>query len=400
MRFVMVVMGALALSACNCGGDGRRPDAGHDDAGVDASVALDAGVDAGANDAGMEMDAGVEDAGVEDAGHTVLEAAIIDAQGDVWVLWLDGGAQRLAGWEDAGALGGFRSPRWQPRGMLLAVADGRWPWLIDGDGGVRRLDADTSGRAPYQGDTSRVEWSPDGTRLAFDGLEYETDSPGVFLLAADGGAPELVGVGEQWAWETNQSMLFSQFDRARQAYVTYRFDLATRDAGEAFEGMLLDSSGATGASVVQQQQPLADGGTVDVVSLRSLDGATTPLFAPGSVQVASWRDGLTFSPAGDEVAIRGTQYDAQMGMTFKVLRARLDGGMVTLYDRLFVDRDDPEYPSCLRFVPGGEWLSYRLDPPMESLHLSDRDGGTRQLATPPLTWAGELGCLDWRERQE
>lgn len=389
-RLIPLLCVTVLLPACNCG--------------VGAMVQADSGLPPdGDGDASVSFDAGVPDSGVPDAAVPFdagppgdLEAAIVDDLGDLRVLWPDGGSRLLVAWQDAGASSYLRGPRWQPRGTRLAFTDGDRPWILDADGGLTRLELRVTNNSPYQGFTDRVEWSPDGTRLAISGLDYATDNHAVFLLPEDGGAdPVLVGDARRWAWAGDgRSLLFSDFVGAPQADVTWEYSVASADAGEFATALLLDSRGGT--TVTQRKVDLADGGREAVLEARTSAGVFEVL-ARNSLTISATRDGLTLNPAGTQFAVRGTTLLNGVALGFKVLRAGLDGGTSTLYDRATADAD---FPECLRYLPDGQRLSFVTADQPPVLGISEPDGGVTPLLTPPLGGASQLGCLDWHLRRD
>lgn len=382
----------VVLSGCDCGvGVMGDPDGGAVISNGDGSVTFDAG----APDAGV--DAGV-DAGFDAGPPGELEAAVVDDRGDLWALTADGGARFLVGWQDAGLSSYVRGPRWQPNGTRLAFTDGERPWLAEADGGLTPLQLTVTADSPYQGSTERVEWSPDGTRLAIDGRDFLTDLRAVFLLPVDGGTePELLGDARHWAWSGDgASVFFSRFVGMRQTDVTWRYDLATADAGEFATAMLLDVSRG-GVAVLQRTLLGSDGGTEYALEATPSSGATFELLPRNAVAISSGSDGVTFNPAGTELALRGTVTVNGMGLGFKALRLRLDGGVSILSDRATADAD---FPSCLRYLPDGEVLSLFTSETPPTLQLAAPDGGRTTRATPTLGNAAQLGCLDWHLRRD
>lgn len=379
----------LLLPACNCGvGATVQPDAGLPPSDGDASVNFDSGVpDAGVPDAAVPFDAGPPGE---------LEAAIVGELGDLYALLPDGGSRLLVAWQDAGASSYLRGPRWQPFGSRLAFSDGDRPWILDADGGLTRLELRVTNNSPYQGFTDRVEWSPDGTRLSISGLDYLTDNDAVFLVPTDGGVdPDLVGDARQWAWAADgKSLFFSAFVGTRQMHVTWQYSLATSDAGEVATGLLLDSRG--GVTVLQRTVDVSDGGRELVFEARTSAGVFEVL-PRNAVDLSARRDGLTLNPAGTELSVKGPVVLNGVQVGFKALRVGLDGGTLTLYDRT---TSDPDFPTCLRYLPDGQRLSFLNAGQPPGLRLSEPDGGVTPLLTPPLGLAGELGCLDWHLRRD
>ena len=375
---------------------GGSVDAGLD-AGFDAGV-IDAGVDAGVIDAGV--DAGVIDAGVDagaiDAGLTLeLEAAVVDSVGDLYAVTLDGGSRLLVAWQAAGLNGFLRSPRWQPNGGRLAFCDGARPWLLEADGGLTSLNLTSS--PAYRGSTRRVDWSPDGKRLAIDGTYDASDSDALFLVPADGGlTPSLVSDTVRWAWAADSSaLLFANFVIARQTQVTWSYELATTDAGELATALVLDVS-PSGVSVFQRRLTGADGGWEVALEARTATGSTFELLPRNTVSFPLERDGVTLNAAGTELALRGTGVVSGVPVGFKAMRVKLDGGITTLYDR---PTYDPDFPACLRFLPDGERLSSMTAQGPSVLTLWLPDGGLTLVSTVrPLGVPAQFGCLDWHFR--
>jgi Tol biopolymer transport system component len=96
-------------------------------------------------------------------------------------------------WSGAGA--------WSPDGMRLALAR---PFGITPPGGIYLVNADGTGEAPLpavpQGATAEVrrvdalDWSPDGSRIAYE-AELEDDSSAIFVASLDGGGARRVSAG-------------------------------------------------------------------------------------------------------------------------------------------------------------------------------------------------------------
>ncbi len=376
LRTVVVAASvAMALGGCDCGRvglpDEHGQDGGLDDAGL-AVVMVDAG------------------------GASVLEAAVIDSNGDVLLLQLDGGVQLLASRADAGA-GSFQQPRWDPTGTRLAFADGERAFVREADGTVHRLHTSRLSTGAYDGKTTRVEWSPGGTWVALNGTDYSSDSDALFVVA-DGGLPELVALTRRWAWESPGVLLYSALDSNRSVHVTWRYDVATRDAGEAFVGQFFDAT-RMGMTVLQRLAPVADGGQEATLLVRSPGGGVAPLYAAGSPPVSFGPyDGVSLSAFGAEAAVRGEMRLPSGATEYRVQRVSLqDAQQTTLSAEPNVGA---QAPLCLRFVPGGEWLSTMGGTPSPTLRLLARDGGVTVVPSPTLGSAGDLGCLDWRLRQE
>lgn len=386
MIFRTAVVGvgcALALSACDCGkvagGGGGDMDASVDDAGV--FVPPDSGtpiVDSGTP---------VVDAG---QGPGELQAAIVDSLGNLVLLRLDGGTSLLVNRVDAG-LGPLQNPRWSPDGTRLAFADGNRAYILEADGTLTRPHADRTVTGAYDGQTEHVEWSSDGKRLAIDGVDFATDARSAFVVPADAGLPVFVGFSSRWAWERNsESLLFSKFDLNRSAFVTNRYEYATRDAGFLFDGVVLDVA-HDGRAALQRSQSLDGGAPVDLLLLRDPSTAGEALLVPaGSPSINGSDDSLTFSADSLEFAMHASS-SAGAGR-FVVLRGPVDGGAATtLFDRPAMTG----VPLCLRWVPGTPWLSYVVNDPAVALFLADPDGGVTPVSTPALRF-GLAGCLDWR----
>ncbi len=376
LRAVLVAASVvMALGGCDCGRVGL-PDERGEDGGID--------------DAGLAVV-------TVDAGRTsVLEAAVIAFNGDVLLLQLDGGSEVVASRADAGA-GMFQQPRWDPTGTRLLFTDGERAFAREADGTVHRLHASRLNTGAYDGKTTRAEWSPSGPWVALNGTDFSTDSDALFVVA-DGGLPELVAITRRWAWEAPGVLLYSSFDSNRSLHVTWRYDVATRDAGEAFEGQLFDTS-STGMAVLQRVAPVADGGQEETLLVRSPGGGVAPLLAAGAPPMSFGRyDGVSLSPFGAEAAVRADAVLPSGATEYRVQRVSLeDAAQTTLSAQ---PSADAQAPLCLRFVPGGRWLSAVGGTPSPTLRLLARDGGVTVVSSPALGSVGDLGCLDWRLRPE
>jgi hypothetical protein len=218
----------------------------------------------------------------------------------------------------------------------------------------------------------------------------------VFLMPTDGGVdPDLVGDARRWAWAGDgQSLFFSDYDGVRQTQITWQYSLANSDAGEVATALLLDSRG--GVTVLQRTVEVPDGGRELVFEARTAAGVFEVL-PRNMVDLSARRDGLTLNAAGTEFALRGPVVLNGVGMGFKALRVALDGGTFTLYDRV---TSDPDFPSCLRYLPDGQRLSFMNADQPPGLGLLERDAGVTPLLTPALGQANELGCLDWHLRRD
>lgn len=352
---LVVLCGAVWLQACNCGGTGAPGDSG-----------LDAGRDAG-QDAGRVL------------GLADLQAAIIVANGDLRLLFPDGGSDLLVSRSDVESPYPL-SPRWSPDGTQLAFADGRAGYVRRPDGGID-LASGGAGRG-----TRRVEWSPDGVRLAMDGMDPTSDLPQLYLATFDGGAPEVVAEADDWAWESSAALVFSRWDD-EVGWRTERFELATRNSVRLEDAQVI-AAAPDGRLVVQRTLDAADGGQNDVLLLSRPDGGLEALLPPGDAVVASPWDGVTLSPFGPEAAAVLT---SRAGTT--VVLWVSDAGVRTLAEGSFGNTTQPR---CLRFVPGGQYLSYVAgdDPP--ELFVVSRDGEATRLGAPDLAPTVGIGCLDWR----
>ncbi len=352
---------AALLQSCNCGDEGGR-DAGSSDASVpDASSP------------------------VGDAGRA--EAAAIDLQGDLVLVRGDGSSDLLVQHGDAGTTARLESPRWNPQGTRLAFTDCDRAFIRESDGTV--APAHTRQGARYRNDTCRVEWSPDGTRLAIDGTDDANDAQALFLVPAGGGNPIFVSDVEQWGWEpSGQSLVYATFDPDLSSVVTSRYLLATGDAGVLFEGELLGVM-RNGLLLFQRQQVAADGGMERAVLYWWPDGGVTPALPLGSFEPLSTTEGATTSPYADEFLVRGRP--ANSPGRNQAVRVSLGGQTTTLFD---TTTGFP--PGCFRFVPGGELLSFEDgEPPV--LFAFSKDGGSARLPSPELG-GNRPGCLDWRSR--
>jgi hypothetical protein len=334
-------------------------------------------------------EAGPPDSGAPPLGLGELELAIVEYHGDIELLQTDGGSAPLVVRSQSGTLPPV-ALRWSPQGTRLAYADGALGYLREADGGVAALGRQHGGHY-REGSTTRVEWSPDGTRLALDGVDDASDATSVFIAATDGGEPDFVGWAWRWAWEPGgRGLLYTDYDSTAQAMATFRYDLATRDAGLYLAAELLDAS-PRGALVFQRVQPAPDGGDEVAVVLRWPDGGTSALLPPGTVEAVDSPTAVSLSPYADDAVL--VVRKLPQGPS-QVLRASASGGV-----RVLMEAAGPELlPTCWRFVPGGEYLSYVSLGSVSRVVLLARDGGQLELDTGRLDAAEGLGCLDWRRR--
>lgn len=370
MTFRMAVAGlcgALVLGACQCGKVGvsgeQQPDAGVEDAGL---FVPDSGQP-------QPMDSGV-----------ALEVAVVGASNDVLALRLDGGARVLIAAD--GGTRRFAGPRWRPGHDALAVADGMAAWVLEG-GVLRQVPRSASLSHPYDGDTSRVEWSPDGRRLAIDGTDYATDAPAVFLAPEDGGAPELVSTAERWAWARDGEALYVS---------EFRTDLGLRAVGVvalADRQFQVLRTNATLLDVTRSGEPLAqftaaldDGGMGSIVAVLHADGGSTPVLSTG-LSANDVSEGAHASAFSDEFVLRGSAYLGAGQTSYQLVRSTLAGERTVLHESLA-----PDAPRCLRFLPDGDGVSF-----MEGgqLLVAPRAGGQSSVPAPPLLVTG-FSCVDWR----
>lgn len=370
MNFRTVVVGlcgAMVLGACQCGKVGvsgeQDPDAGVDDAGL---FVPDSGQP-------QPMDSGV-----------ALEVAVVGASNDVLALRLDGGSRVLIAAD--GGTRRFAGPRWRPGQNALAVADGMAAWVLEG-GVLRQVPRSASLSHPYDGDTSRVEWSPDGRRLAIDGTGYATDAPAVFLAPEDGGAPELVSTAERWAWARDGEAIYvSEFRTDLGVRAVGRVDLATLQFQVLRTDATLLDVARTGEPLAQLRGTLDDGGMGDVVALLHADGGATPLLSTG-LSAGDLSEGAHASAVSDEYVLRGSAYLGAGQTSYQLVRSTLAGQRTVLHESLM-----PDAPRCLRFLPDGDGLSF-----MEGgqLVVAPRAGGQVPVPAPPLLVTG-FSCVDWR----
>jgi hypothetical protein len=326
-------------------------------------------------------DDGGRDGGPFDTG--ALEAAAIDRAGNLILLRTDGGFDLLVQNGDAGTTGSLSSPRWNPQATRLAFTDCDRAFVREPSGEV--APAHTRQGTRYRDRTCRVEWSSDGTRLAIDGTDDATDGTALFLVPLGGGNPQFVGEADHWAWEPGrQSLVYGAYDPDFSGPVTRRYDLVTGDAGVLFEGELLEVL-RNGLLLFTRPQRGADGGSEQALLYWWPDGGVTEAVPPAWFGAFRNAVSATGSPFADEFMVRGMNDQSAT----RALRVSIGGAVSVLFD---IRGGAPE---CFRFVPGGEWLSYEDGEPYELFAFS-RDGGSAQLASPPLS--GGAGCLDWRRR--
>ncbi len=405
MRLFWASLGAacvLGAAGCNCGvgstadgggtPDGAGTDGGNtpDGGSSDGGSSPDGGtVDGGTTDSGSIDDAGApnggSDAGVEPSLPGV-EAAIVDGVGSISLLHLDGGMSPLL---TPTVVSGYPvGLRWNPRGTRLAWADGELAYFGELDGSVQAAAIDQGGR--YRaGNTTRVEWSPDGTRLAMDGIDNDTDGLALFLVALDGGEPDFIVPATRWAWTPDsQGLLYSDFVYPT-GFFTSRFELSSRDAGLLLDAELLDTS-PRGLTAYARSLALDDGGTEELVFVVWPDGRTSPLLPQGSVTVSErWPTTVALSPYADEAALWTT--DPATGKS-RLVRASPTTGWEILLETF----GQPPSPPCFRFLPGGDWLSF-IDPlAPDAVVLTTRDGGVATLSFQASDRASGRECLDWR----
>ncbi len=389
LTFIAMLTAVSALSGCNCGGPRQSPPGGEPE---DGGAPVDAGAP---GDAGASEDAGSGDGGLDGGGPLGrLELVAVSADGDIIIVEDDGGARVLASRRDAGVFSWFMQPRWQPHGDQVAFGDGDRAWLALADGGLRRLESTVTGTSDYQGNTRRVEWSPNGKRLAISGLELSTDNESVFLLPDDGGVePMLIGVARDWSWAHDSSGLyFTAYVSSEGTWRTWFRDVDGGAAVRLVDGQFLDVS-STGAVAYQDEYPLLDGGYFYAQYFLASDGGAGGLVVPeNTILVNAGDTAATFNPDGARLAMSGTFLINLAPVNRAVVAS---GGVVvrSLYDPQALTE---AWPRCVRWEPGGQ-LSYQTqDAGVPVLFLEASDGGAEAFATPRLAMPYGYTCHDWR----
>jgi hypothetical protein len=348
---------ALSLQACNCGG-GATPDAG-----------ADAGFDAGF-DAGPQPLPGS------------LEVAVAAANGDLLLLRLDGGFSTLVPASTADERR-YTWPRWQPGSGRLAFVDGDQGFVRE-PGGAIAVAAPSGGS--FAGRAQRVEWSPDGTRLAIGGRTVGSNVTGVFLVAPDGGFPERLFGENGWSWAGSGALAYLTSD-GEGGYTSWRYDVDAGSSTRLVDAQLLDGAG-DGRVLYVDQRRLGDGGVEATLRAALPDGGDAPLFSTGATLPGLFVEAALFSPYAPEVAVLA--FDQRDGAF--LLRVS-PAGVQTVFEG---STSSVPVPLCARFVPGGEFLAYLQNAPTPTLFLAARDGGVTRLASPELFPGLDQGCMDWR----
>jgi len=126
--------------------------------------------------------------------------AFFEGRGDwgnsLWVMNFDGtDKRRVLGWKEAGRHPG--SLQWSPDGTRLAFKREADPSFgvvnVDGSG-----LAFVAGGIPYQGPDTGPYWSPDGTHLAI--VSGPDDSPSLAIVRPDGTGLQKFSVGRAGPW--------------------------------------------------------------------------------------------------------------------------------------------------------------------------------------------------------
>lgn len=314
-----------------------------------------------------------------------VDAVVADYLGDLWLMKPDGTATPLVrGGLSAG------NPRWSPAGTSIAFVDGHAAYVAELDGGSRRVVTDQGGKF-RGGRTDRAEWNADGTVLAVDGTDNDSDADAVFLTVVDGGEPDYVGWADGWAWAPDGRSLLTSASGTPAGQTVYLWDLASRDAGVVRPGRLLDAS-PRGAVAVQEDRLLPDGGTGSAVVVYLPDGGSPLLFPLGSMEVLRFpRTRFRLSPYADEAAAVVVDSSERLHL----VRVSFDGEVLDLLQASY----EGALPVCFRFVPGGVFLSVVMPGDPSSLVLISPDGGEEKWGARGVNVTGDRCCLDWRERR-
>jgi Tol biopolymer transport system component len=120
--------------------------------------------------------------------------------GEIWSMNGDGSNQRRV----AALAAGVCSPRWSPTGKQFAFTRrGVGVFVASVDG--------TPARLVFSGDTANVDWSPDGSRLAFEWKKRPPLRTEVFLVSIDGSGLFRLAGGDwrdgQPAWSPNGRLI-------------------------------------------------------------------------------------------------------------------------------------------------------------------------------------------------
>jgi Tol biopolymer transport system component len=273
-------------------------------------------------------------------------------------------------------------PRWAPDGSVLAFSRGprdgsaRELWLIDPESG------DETYLATGHADSWSVEWSPDGTHIAFvvEGEGDGQEKPEIYVVATDGtGQTNLTtdpGTDRSPSWPEGGRIFFAS-DRGDIGYQIYSMD---EDGGDptALTDVLasnLDPVASPDGSRVAFER--VEGETPDFYLMNG-DG-TDEIRVTDSVAYVSYQDAM-WSPDGRYVA-----FTRREGGQKRILRVEADGaGLIELWDMQGSD----EYPS---WTPDSQQIVFVSDRDDEDgeIYVMNADGSNPTRLTNDPAWDDE-----------
>ena len=290
-----------------------------------------------------------------------------DFKSDVYVSGADGSAPRLlheGSWSNEPDGAGYHfEPAVSPDGKkvaFLSMPDGE---KAQGPAEVKVVDADGSGlRAVHSAEAvgnfgSRVEWSPDGTKLLFStgyhGPASDPDARGIYVMNADGSSTACLvgatGLQEQdasWSPDGKQIVFVSRSDAAspRRAVEVMQANGSGRKTvvgPDGFYELPLNPSFSPDATLIAFS---SDSENVKVVDLsggvrstiaHQTDHGQDPAWQPvvpapqpapnAKPTVTSIRPTPGFSTTDNTPAIRATARDAETDLSKANVRVLVDG---------------------------------------------------------------------------